>query len=283
MIKLGLIGYPLSHSLSAVIQTAALKSVNLQGTYELLETPPENLVDRVKFLKTNDYTGFNITIPLKVPITVFTDSVDEMANVVGCVNTIKITPDKKMQGFNTDVYGFANAIDKYKRMALRDKKAVVLGTGGAARACGIALLKLGLGEIDFYSRNILNSTDMINFLRGQFPNVKINLKHYNSLENLSDTAMVVNTTPIGMKSFAMNESLLSVGQLKTLPPEAIVYDIVYNPIETQLIKDAKKCDLQTINGLDMLVHQAAKSFEIWTGKVPDFDKMKIAALESLLQ
>ena len=106
MTKLGLIGYPLSHSMSAVIQEEALKSVGLEGSYEILETEPEDLIDRVKFLKSRGYEGFNVTIPLKVPITLFLDQVDNISNMAGCANTVKIMSDKSLFGYNTDVLRF---------------------------------------------------------------------------------------------------------------------------------------------------------------------------------
>ena len=282
MINLGLIGYPLSHSLSGVIHAAALKSLNMDGCYNLLETPPEELVQRVKFLKANDYKGFNITIPLKVPITMFLDRVDEAANLAGAVNTVKIMEDKSLVGFNTDIYGFKQAIHYEDKEQLSGNKGAILGTGGASRACAIGLIELGVKEIDFYSRNIINSADTINFLRAQFPNVAINLKQYQSIERLDDVAILVNTTPVGMINVAMSDSLVTDKHLKTMKEGSIVYDIVYNPFETVLLKTAKNCGLKTINGLDMLVYQAQRAFEIWTEVLPSFKTMKIAALENLL-
>ena len=282
MINLGLIGYPLSHSLSGVIHRAAFKSLSIDGKYDILETPPDSLVEKIKFLKTNNYLGFNVTIPLKVPITMFLEKVDSAANLAGAVNTVKIMPDKVLHGFNTDIFGFVSAVPIDFRNTLINKKAAILGTGGASRACAIGLIEMGVSAIDFYSRNIINSADTIKFLREQFPNVSINLKQYQSLNCLEDLAILVNTTPVGMINLAMNESLLSEKLLSTMPKESIVYDIVYNPIQTLLLKTAKKCGLKTINGLDMLVYQAQKAFHIWTGELPSFEIMKIAALEELL-
>ena len=101
--KFGIIGNPLSHSLSKVMQEAAFKSLDLQGSYDVLETKSEDLIQRIKFLKTNNYDGFNVTIPHKVPITVFLSEVDDVANMAGSVNTVLINEDKTLKGFNTDV------------------------------------------------------------------------------------------------------------------------------------------------------------------------------------
>lgn len=281
MTKLGLIGYPLSHSMSAVIQEAALKSVGLEGSYEILETEPEDLVDRVKFLKSRGYEGFNVTIPLKVPITLFLDQVDNISNMAGCANTVKIMPNKSLFGYNTDVFGFSEAIPVEFKQKLKNSKVAILGNGGAARAAAVALAQLGVQQIDFYVRNIINASNMVNIVRENFPEVIINSKQIQHITDLSQYKMLVNTTPIGMRGKAMGLSPIEETTIKTMQKDSIVYDIVYNPIKTALLEMAQNNNLETINGLDMLIFQAAKAFEIWTGKKPDTCKMKIAALESL--
>lgn len=280
MYKLGLIGYPLSHSISGVIQKAGLKSLNLEGSYEILETNPEDLINRIKFLKVNDYTGFNVTIPLKVPIALFLETVDKYADIAGCANTVKIDPkDKSFHGYNTDVYGFQNAIPK--DFDLKDKTVSILGTGGASRAATIGVAELGVKEINFYTRNIINSSNTIKYFREKFPEIKINVYQIQVLSDLSNTDMLVNTTPIGMRSKAMGEMPVSNEVLKTMKKDALVYDVIYNPMKTALLENAEKNGLRTVNGLDMLIYQGAKALEIWTGKYPDVKDMKIAALQVL--
>ena len=281
MYKLGLIGYPLSHSMSKVIQEAALKSAGLEGSYEILETQQEDLITRVKYLRANGFQGFNVTIPLKVPITLFLSSVDDIANVAGSANTIKILKDYSLVGYNTDVYGFMEAIDEPFRNELAGKSVAVLGNGGAARAIGVGLSMMKVETIDFYVRNVINASDMLEKLRKNFPNVKINSKQIESLNSLEQYKMLVNTTPVGMRSKSMGVSPISEELIKTMDKQACVYDIVYNPLKTELIKLAKKNGIKTIQGLDMLIYQGAKAFEIWTGKRPDVLKMKLAALEEM--
>lgn len=279
--KLGLIGYHLSHSISAIIHKAGLESLGVEGTYEILETPPEDLISRIKFLKSNTYDGFNVTIPLKVPVTLFLDHIDKSADVSGCVNTIKILPDKSFYGFNTDIYGFQKAIPAEIQKKLKNANVSILGTGGASRAAAVALIELGVKQINFYSRNIINSATMVNYFRKAFPNVTFRLYQNSSTGELFNSAMIVNATPIGMKGNSADKMPLSLEVLQKLPKDTVIYDIIYNPTKTLLLQKAKDIGLETINGLDMLINQAAKSLEIWTGKMPDVDKMKIAALEQL--
>ena len=103
MYKLGIIGYPLGHSISAAIQKAGFESLGIEGSYDVLETSPEDLISRIKYLKTNGYNGFNVTIPLKVPMSLFLDDIDDYANIAGCVNTVKILEDRSFVGYNTDI------------------------------------------------------------------------------------------------------------------------------------------------------------------------------------
>lgn len=283
MYKFGIIGYPLSHSMSKVIQEAAFKSVGLEGTYEVLETEQEDLVTRIKYLRSNGFQGFNVTIPLKVPITLFLSGVDNVANVAGSANTIKIQPDMSMIGYNTDVYGFVEAIPENFREEIQGKEVAILGNGGAARAVGVGLSILKASKIDFYARNILNAKEMVDALRVNFPNTEMNCKQIEGLKDISKYKILVNTTPIGMRSKAMGISPIDEDVVKTMNKDSIIYDIVYNPLNTELIKLAKKHNIKTIQGLDMLIYQGAKAFEIWTGKKPDTLKMKIAALEAMVE
>ena len=279
MYKLGIIGCPLSHSLSKVMQEAALKDLGLDGCYDVLETKEEDLIQRLKFLKTQGYNGFNVTIPHKVPVSLFLSDVDEYANRIGSVNTVVINEDKTLKGYNTDVYGFMKPIEDAD---LNNKKATVLGTGGAARAVVCGLVMSGIKKIDIFTRNVINSGDTVNLLKQKFPEVEIKLMQYELMQGLDDTSIVVNTTPLGMKNFRQGVFPLSEEMIKTLSNEAIVYDIVYNPIKTELIERAIKYNKKYRCGLDMLVYQGAKAFEIWTGQKPNVDKMKIAVLEELV-
>lgn len=278
--KYALIGYPLGHSLSSYIHEAGFKSLGLKASYEILETPPETLVDRVKFFKSQGYRGFNVTIPLKLPITMFLDSVDASADIVNAVNTVVIDPQtREMRGYNTDVLGFRNAIPE--DVTLCGKVAGVLGTGGAARAAITALAQAQMKEIKLFTRNVPNSLELVNYLRKTFPNVEFNTYQIERIRDLSDIDLLVNTTPIGMLGRAADFTPVEENELRTLKQGAVVYDVIYNPKKTILLKLAQKYGYRTINGVDMFIHQALAAEQIWTGRTPDFKDMKIAALENL--
>ena len=279
MYKLGIIGYPLTHSISASIQKVGFESLGLEGVYDVLETTPEDLISRIKFLKTNNYNGFNVTIPLKVPMSLFLDDIDDYANIAGCVNTVKIAEDKAFIGYNTDIYGFKAAIPN--DISLAGKTASILGTGGASRAAVVGLAEKNVKQIDFYTRNIINSRQTLDYVRAKFPNINFNVYQIQNIRSLKESAIIVNATPIGMKGYMADQMPLEHSDIEQLNSDTIIYDIVYNPIKTILIKECEKRGLKTISGLDMLIYQAQKAIEIWTGKTPDFNVMKIAALEAL--
>lgn len=281
MIKLGIIGYPLGHSLSKVMHEAVMKEIGMDGVYEIMETHPEDLIQQVKEIKRHGYTGFNVTIPFKVPMTMMIDEFDEFSNLAGCVNTVKVMPDMTLKGYNTDIYGFKTAILDEQKKLIKDKKAIIIGTGGAARAAAIGLCDIGVKEIDFYTRNIVNASPMVNFLREQFPQVTFSLKQVQQMRDFSDSVILVNASPIGMRGQSMDLTPVEADVLKTMRFGAIVYDIIYNPRKTILLQNASNLGLQTIDGCEMLIHQGAKAFEIWTGQKPPISTMKIALLENL--
>ena len=253
--------------------------LGLEGSYDVLETPPEDLIQRIKFLKTQGYNGFNVTIPLKVPMSLFLDDIDDYANIAGCVNTVKINEDKPFIGYNTDIYGFKKAIPQ--DVILKDKNAAILGTGGAARAATVGLSEKGIKKIDFYTRNIINSKQTLDYMRAKFPEIEFGVYQIQNIRSLAEYSIIINATPIGMKGFMANEMPLELRDFDNINSDTLIYDIVYNPIETILIKEANKRGLRTVEGLDMLVYQAQRAIEIWTGKSPDPNIMKISALRTL--
>ncbi len=277
--KFCVIGYPLGHSLSSVIHQAGFKSLGIDASYETLETPPETLVERIKYLKNNNYKGFNVTIPLKLPVALFIDEVDKYADIASAINTVIINPDRTMKGYNTDVIGFKNAIPN--DFNLTGKVAGILGTGGAAHAASVALADSNVKEIRFYTRSIPNSLELLTYMRKVFPKVKFDAYQIEYIRDLSMIDILVNTTPIGMLGRSADMTPVEKPQLMTLPQGSLVYDVIYNPKNTVLLKLAQELGYKTVNGVDMFIGQAAAAEEIWTGRKPNKDLMKIALLEVL--
>ncbi|MDR1168181.1 MAG: shikimate dehydrogenase [Heliobacteriaceae bacterium] len=278
MSKFALIGFPLGHSISGVIHKAGFESLGVNADYEILETPPDDLVSRLKYLKTQDYSGFNVTIPLKLPISLFVNSVDRYADLARAVNTVKIEADKTMSAYNTDVIGFRKSIED---VSLYNKKAGILGTGGAAHAAAVAMSEMNVKEIVFFTRNIPNSIDTMNYMRRKLPDITFNVYQIERISSLEDYAILVNATPVGMLGKAADMKPVYYNTLSTMNKDAVVFDLIYNPRKTLLLQDAQSLGLKTVNGLDMLIYQAAAAQEIWLGKKPDVKAMKIAALEAI--
>ena len=241
--KFALIGYPLGHSMSEYIHLAGFKSMGVDATYEIIPTPPEELSDRIKYLRSNGYSGFNVTIPLKLPVSLFLDEVDPSAGVVNAINTVFIDPQTNaLRGYNTDVKGFISAIPA--DFPLYNKTVAILGTGGAARAAITALAQKQVKEFRIYTRNIANSFELIDYLRKTFPNITFNSYQIDQFKDFSDVNILVNATPIGMSGPTVGYSPAEEDELRTLPNDALIYDVVYNPKKTNLIRLAQKLNLR---------------------------------------
>lgn len=279
MLKYALIGYPLGHSVSKEIHEAGFKSLGVDASYELIEVSEENFIETIKYLKANNYSGFNVTIPYKVKIAMFTDEFDKNADMAGAVNTVKLNYGGGFSGYNTDIEGFLHALPDTS--ALYGANAAIIGTGGAARAVTIGCIKAGVRKIDFYTRNIPNALDFVNYFRNLSPQTEFKLNQIETLVDLSDADMLVNATPVGMKGHSADKMPINSDILATMKKDALVFDLVYNPTETLLLKSAQKIGLNVVSGLDMLVYQAVEAQKIWFSKTPDFSSMKQAAEKSL--
>ena len=270
MFHLGLTGYPLSHSLSPKIHTAALKACDLEGDYSLFPVHPDDkdglkvLLDRVR---TGELTGLNITIPHKQNVFEFLDELTPTARAIGAVNTIYVR-DEKLIGDNTDALGFLSDLNKFlaespspygRGEGAREKFALVLGAGGSARAIVYALVKDGW-QVTIAARRIEQAQE----LAIQFESIRALGFDFQEF-HLMNFHLIVNTTPVGMFP-KVDESPWSAKI--PLPKSAAIYDLVYNPRETKLVKDACAQKMKATTGLGMLVEQAALAFEIWTGHNP---------------
>ena len=280
MIRLGLIGYPLGHSLSPVIQTAALQSCGLEGDYSLFAIQPDekqglkDLLDRVRI---GEIQGLNVTIPHKQNVIEFLDELTSTAKAIGAVNTI-YQQDHKLIGANTDAPGFLSDLKgslTTETQRHRESRALVLGAGGSARAVVYALLQDGW-EVTIAARR----TEQIQQLRSSFPghNLQITDFAFSNID-VSNISLIVNTTPVGMTP---NVDQSPWPETVPFPAGAAIYDLVYNPHETRLVRDAHHHGLQATTGLGMLIEQAILAFEIWTGHRPPREIMIAAVTQSLL-
>lgn len=264
MIHLGLIGFPLEHSLSPKIHGAAFKACGLDGDYSLFSIRPDDLPglkDLLVRVRAGEIHGLNVTIPHKQNVIRFLDELTPTAKAIGAVNTIYLQ-NNKLIGDNTDAQGFLSDLKKIlatETQRLGDLSALVLGAGGSARAVVYVLVNDGW-NVTIASRRVEQAQE----LASHFENTKTiecNLQTFKP----STCQLIVNTTPVGMIP-NINQSPCPEGF--AFPHRAAVYDLIYNPRETKLVKDARAAGLSATTGLGMLIEQAALAFEIWTGHNP---------------
>lgn len=244
----GLIGEKLGHSLSPQINKLILEKINSEGVYNLFEIKKEDLQKAVQGLKALGAKGVNVTIPYKIQIIQYLDNLSEEAEKIGAVNTISFN-NGILTGYNTDYHGFGASL-KNAQVNIYNKKAVILGSGGAAKAVVQYLIDNGISNIIYVSRNPQNAEK----------NTKgFNIISYDDMNELTNQDIIINCTPCGMypkiEYSPVNENILS--------KFSAAVDLIYNPDETLFLNQAGKLGLKTVNGLYMLVAQAAASQEIW--------------------
>lgn len=244
----GLLGEKLGHSYSPQIHKNVFKYLNMEGCYHLFEVEKDNLKDALNGLKTLNASGVNVTIPYKVQIMEYLDYISSKAKRIGSVNTISFSNGKTV-GYNTDYYGFGMMLLK-NEIDIKNRRAVILGTGGAAKSVIQYLLDNKIKEITLVSRNPDKSK--INFS-------EFNIISYNDVKHLSNESVLINCTPCGMYP----NTKVSPITRKEITRFEVAVDLIYNPTETELLKYAKLEGLKYANGLYMLVGQAIKAQEIW--------------------
>lgn len=276
----GIIGSPVGHSLSPRMQNAAFRARGLDWCYIPLNLEPRFIKRGVEALSVLGFEGFNVTIPHKQTIIPLLDRITPEARFIGAVNTVVIKKGKLM-GHNTDAEGFLRALREGRRLTLRGKKVLVLGAGGAARAVSFRLSLEGVREITIANRSAARSRALVADLKKaisrkaasscRFSSIPLSKPHL--AKTIPGVEIVVNATSMGMGS---NPPLLLPPG--TLSPKHIVCDLVYQPPDTGLLKQAVRSGARPVNGLGMLLYQGALAFEIWTGK-----KAPIKAMRAVLQ
>ncbi len=298
--RLGVVGFPIEHSISPAIHQAALDRLGIDARYERWSVAPADLPAWVVGLRAPDVLGANVTIPHKEAVIPLLDALDASAQAIGAVNTV-LKQDGRLIGANTDAEGFGRALAD-AGYAPRNGEAVMLGAGGAARAVEHALLAAGVRRLAIFNRDVARARALAGVLRGhepaggaEAPGVRASgeaapqplspswqavveafpLDGPELDARLATCELLVNTTSVGMRP---GERILRPEQV---PAHALVVDIIYRPAETALLADARARGARTQNGLPMLVYQAAIAFERWIGQAPPLDVMFAAARQAL--
>ena len=274
--NLGVMGWPIAHSLSPVLQNAAIEEAELDYVYISLPVPPEKLKEAVAGLRAMQFTGWNVTIPHKQAIMAELDAVDEDARIIGAVNTV-VNRDGHLTGYNTDCIGFMQPLAQQGFLP-KGKEATILGAGGAARAVIWGLLRAKVKRITLGVRNPAKAARLAEEFAAYG---EIQVLHWEDsafAEHLAVTDLLVNTTPLGM--YPHVEGMPPVDWTK-LKKDALVYDIIYTPERTRFLCEAQEHGHAIINGEGMLAGQGAAAFTLWTGVAPDLALMKRALREEL--
>lgn len=270
----GIIGYPVRHTFSPLIHNFAFHYCGLDMCYIPFEVQPGNIVQAIGGLKALGIRGLNVTVPHKEAVIPCLDSLDDSALAVGAVNTI-VCEGESMRGMNTDADGFMDAWDEEVHESLEGAHVAIIGTGGSARAVYSGLCRKKVRRITLISRRQESAETLHHYFSAG--NVAIEqdivvISQERTVEKrLSGCRALINCTPLGMKSRAQEMPL----KLPSTPDRScILFDLVYNPLETQFMKEGRAMGLPVFNGLGMLLHQGARAFSVWTGQQFPMDEVR---------
>ncbi len=280
-VSLGIIGFPIGHSISPIFQQAALDHHGMDAAYRAWEVAPADLPTFLEGIRSPEFLGINVTVPHKEAVMPYLDSVDEWARLAGAVNTIQ-NSGGKLVGYNTDGLGFLSALREAGGFEPKGCRVLLLGAGGSARAVACALADAGASYLTIANRTLARAEHLAELVRSHGLECMA-ISTEPGARDLGDTCrdadLIVNCTTLGMlHGSGEGSSPLTRG---LIPARAFVYDLVYNPPETPLLREAAAAGASGLGGLHMLVYQGAASFEIWTGKESPIDKMMDAARTAL--
>ena len=276
--EIGIIGYPLGHTMSPTIHESAFNKLGLDMKFNIWETKPENLEQAIHNLRNNNILGSCVTLPHKFEVMNFLDELDETAVEMKAVNWI-VNDDGKLVGHNTDWEGFTKSLD-FINYNIQNKISLILGAGGSAKAVCMSLIKGESKKIYIYNRTKANSTNLVeNF--SKYKN-RIHIIEKNNLEDpkfLNDIDIIINTTSLGMTG-GPNPSISPINT-DIINKNALCYDLVYSPSITPFLNGAMKNNIKYLGGLSMLVFQAALGFKLTTKLDPPIENMlKSVGIES---
>lgn len=268
----GLIGHPVEHSFSPPMHNAAFKKLGMDYVYAAFDVDPNNLKDAIDGAQALNIKGFNVTIPHKIEVMKYLAEIDEIASLIGAVNTIDF---KNLKGYNTDGIGAIKAIGEVTKV--KNKNVVIAGAGGASRAISFYLAKYGADSLTILNRNVEKAQRLASDVLSSGLIDSVELNSIDSMD-LTDTDILINTTPVGMHP---NVNDTPIALASDMHEDLVVFDAVYNPNETGLLKEAIKIGAKPVYGIKMLLYQGAESFEIWTGKKAPIDAMEEALIKTL--
>ncbi|TWI56368.1 shikimate dehydrogenase [Halalkalibacter nanhaiisediminis] len=271
----GLLGHPVGHSKSPLIHNDAFSSAGMDARYHAFDVKPEQVKAAVEGIRALQLAGCNVTVPHKIAVMDFLDEIDDEAKQIGAVNTI-VNQGGRLIGYNTDGRGYVESLLEELGEPLADKNILVIGAGGAARGVVTALARHGVARLTITNRTLEKANALLDIAKSLNTEAEA-ISRDDAESKLGEYDVIINTTSIGM-SPNTDESPLS---LKKLAPGTIVSDLIYNPIETKLLKEAAQRGGRTLNGVGMFVNQAALSFEHWTGMKPNRQRMKELVVETL--
>lgn len=256
------------------MQNAALRACDIRATrYVKNPMPPEKMREMILALRAPHCIGANVTVPHKQTILPHLDDLSELAREIGAVNTV-IKRDGRLIGDNTDVYGFLQGL-RVRRINPQGTRVSILGAGGAAAAAAYALAEADAGEIILLNRTLARSVELADRLNKKFPHLALAI---NDWAALAQSQLIINATSVGMTPRAEESP---APKNFVFPKHAIVFDLVYNPPATKFLRDAKQNGARVIGGLEMLIYQGARSFELWTGQRAPIRVMRAAATNAL--
>ncbi len=278
-ITVGIIGYPLGHSISPAFQQAAFDFYGLDMRYVAWETPPESIAQRVEALRSDDILGANVTVPHKEAVQPYLDRLSDLAERTGAVNTI-VNRSGVLEGHNTDVTGFMRALREDGDFDPKGKRVLLMGAGGVAKAAANALMDAGVVSLTIANRMVeLDMAQRLVAALGGGTALEAIPLEREALVVRNGWDLIVNCTILGMWHGPGEDESPLPGDL--IPPNALVYDVVYNPENTPLLRAAARAGASTLSGLSMLVYQGAESFRLWTERDAPMKVMFDAARRAL--
>jgi len=269
---IGIIGKNIENSLSPLIHNQIILKYSLDFCYLPFPVAETDLGKAIQGIKALNIRGVNITFPYKEKVIKFLDKVEESAHRIGAVNTI-VNNKGALTGYNTDVIGFKKSLQEYDKFVIKEKNAVILGAGGAARGVIYALLEEEIEEICIFNRTLGKAKKIKQDLSSFFPKSRIKvfpLEKEDLKNKIEKTHLLVNTTSIGIAPQTNNTPLPDE---KLFHSNLLVYDLIYHPTKTLFLRRAERVGAKTINGLPMLVYQGIESFYLWTGFKPEREEV----------